>query len=327
MMTTNWTEAVAALQQATSILVVTHVKPDGDAIGSLLGLTLALRKQGKQVDAAVDGGVPDFLRYLYQSETVATELQSGQWELMIAVDASDVERTGTVGSYGLAHSATVINLDHHPTNTRFGDIHLIVPEAVSASEIIYDWLLKMSMPLSPPVATALLTGLITDTMGFRTSNVNSRTLQVAHELTLAGAPLLDIINRTLVTKSFSHILLWQQVFPSVEFKDGIATAVITPENVKQADLREMTDGGLVSLLVAAEEVAIAVVFKVLNAESVEISFRSKPGVDVGSVALALGGGGHAQAAGVTVAGMLDEVKARVLPMLEQALKQGKPVGV
>lgn len=322
-MTTHWTEAIAALQQATSILVVTHVKPDGDAIGSLLGLTLALREKGKQVEAAVDGGVPDFLRYLSQCETVLSELSGGQWDLMIAVDASDVERIGSVGSYGLAHSQQVINLDHHPSNTRFGDIHLIVPEAVSASEIIYDWLLKMDTPPSQPVATALLTGLITDTMGFRTSNVNPRTLQVAHELMLAGGPLLDIVNRTLVTKPFSHILLWQQVFPTIAFKDGIASAVIRPENVKAAELREMTDGGLVNLLVAAEEVAAAVVYKVLDAQFVEISFRSKSGFDVGSVAVALGGGGHAQAAGVTVAGTLDEVQARVMLLLEQAVKQGQ----
>ena len=267
--------------------------------------------------------MPDFLRFLPAADTVLSELKGGQWDLMISVDASDVERTGTVGSFGLAHSTTVINLDHHPTNTQFGDFHLIVPQAVSASEIIYDWLLRMNMPPSKPVATALLTGLITDTMGFRTSNVVPRTLQVAYEQALIGAPLLDIINRTLVTKPLNYILLWQQAFPSVGFNHGIASAVITPENVRHATLREMTDGGLVNLLVAAEEVFAAVVYKVLDNESVEISFRSKPGFDVGSVAVALGGGGHAQAAGVTVSGTLDDVKARVTPLLEQALKQGR----
>ncbi|MEZ4666814.1 MAG: bifunctional oligoribonuclease/PAP phosphatase NrnA [Anaerolineae bacterium] len=323
MMRTDWAEAAAAVRNAASILVVSHVKPDGDAIGSLLGLGIALREVGKKVDAAVDDGVPDFLGFLPQSETVLPDLTNGQWDLMISVDASDAERTGKVGHYGRDHAPKVVNLDHHPTNTEFGDIHLIVPQAVSASEIIYDWLGKMNITPSQPVATALLTGLITDTMGFRTSNVVARTLQVAYELTTCGAPYLDIMTRTMVNKPLSHILLWQQALPSLEVMDGIITSVITPENLKQSEIRDMTDGGLVSLLVAAEEISIACVFKVLDANSVEVSFRSKPGFDVGSVAFALGGGGHKPAAGATISGSLDDIKAQVMPLLQQALAQGR----
>ncbi len=324
-MTTNWIEAVAAVNRANSILVVTHVKPDGDAIGSLLGTAIALREMGKKVDAAVDGGVPDYLRYIPQQETVLSELKQGQWDLMISVDASDEPRTGDVGIYGREHSAVVINLDHHATNTMFGNIHLVVPEAVSASEIVYDFLLKFDKPISQAVATALLTGLVTDTMGFRTNHVLPRTLEIAHQLMLAGGPLVDIINRTMVSKPLTDILLWQQVFPSVEFKDGIISAVVTPENLKAIELPDMTDAGLVSTLVTADEVMIAVVFKVQSDNKVEISLRSKVGYDVAAVAFALGGGGHKPAAGATIEGTLEEVKARVMPMLEAVVKQGKQI--
>ncbi len=324
-MTMNWIEAVAAVKDAASILIVTHMKPDGDAIGSLLGLAIGLLEMGKTVDAAVDGGVPDYLRYVPQQETVITELEQGQWDLMISVDASDEERTGAVGVYGRANSATVINLDHHATNTMFGNIHLVMVEAVSASEVVYDWLIKFGISISQPVATALLTGLVTDTMGFRTSHVVPRTFEIAHQLMLAGASMVDIINRTMVSKPLSDILLWKQVFPSVEYKDGIISAVVTTENVKAVGLQDMTDAGLVSTLVTADEVMIAVVFKVESESKVELSLRSKVGYDVAAVAFSLGGGGHKPAAGATVNGTLDEVKARVMPMLEAVVKQGKLV--
>ncbi len=314
----DWAAATEAVRSANSIVVVTHVKPDGDAIGSLLGITLALREQGKTVDAAVDGGVPDFLYFLPEWKSVRDRLKRGKWELMISVDASDEERSGLVGIYGRKHSPKVINLDHHPTNTMFGDIHLVVPEAVSATEIVYDWLVNMNAPVSQPVATALLTGLVTDTIGFRTSNVNPKTLGTAQQLMLAGAPFMEIINRTLVNKPFSTLNLWKQSFPSVQLQDGIISAVISQENLKAAGLTDATDGGLVSTLITAEEALIAATFKELPDKHVELSFRSKFGVDVGSVAFALGGGGHTQAAGATVAGTVEEVQARVMPLLVAA---------
>ncbi len=326
-MTTNWNDAIEAVRNAKSILIVTHVNPDGDAIGSLLGLAIALRELGKSVDAAVDGGVPDYLQYLPQQEKVMSDLKQGQWDLMISVDSSDEERTGEAGIYGRAHSALVINLDHHATNTMFGNLHLVVPSAVAASEVIYDWLVEFGHPISQPVATALLTGLVTDTMGFRTNHVVPRTLEVAHHLMLAGGPLVDIINRTMVSKPITHILLWKYVFPSVEYKDAIASAVVTPEDLKAANLSEMTDAGLVSTLVAADEVLIAVVFKVEPDNKVELSFRSKVGYDVATVAFALGGGGHKPAAGATVTGTLEDVKARVMPMLQAVIQQGKQASV
>jgi phosphoesterase RecJ-like protein len=324
-MTTNWNEAVDAVKNANSILVVTHMKPDGDAIGSLLGMAIGLREMGKKVDAAVDGGVPDYLRYIPQQETVLSELKQGEWNLMISVDASDEPRTGDVGVYGREHSAVVINLDHHATNTMFGSIHLVFPEAVAASEVVYDFLLKFDRPISQPVATALLTGMVTDTMGFRTNHVVPRTLEVSHQLMLAGGPLVDIINRTMVSKPLTDILLWKAAFPSVEYKDGVISAVITPENLKALKLREMTDAGLVSTLVTPDEVMIAVVFKVQPDNKVELSLRSKVGYDVSAVAFALGGGGHKPAAGATVNGTLEEVKARVKPMLDALVEQGKQI--
>jgi phosphoesterase RecJ-like protein len=323
--TLQWAEATEAVKGAASILIVTHLSPDGDAIGSLVGLTLALREMGKKVDAVVDGGVPDFLRYLPGSNTVQGKLKRGKWDVMISTDASDEERTGLAGEYGRKHSGKVINLDHHPTNTYFGDLFLVLPQAVSATEIVYLWLRHMEHSLSVEVATALLTGLVTDTMGFRTNNVVGATMGICQQLIDSGASLYEITQRTMVSKPFRDVKLLSYAYPSVTLKGNIISGIVTQEDLKRAGQIEATDGGLVSHLIAANEAVIAVVYKELANNRVELSFRSKPGYDVGSVAFGLGGGGHRQASGATIDGPLDAAIARVMPLLEAAAAQGTPV--
>ena len=318
----QWFEATEAVKQAASVLLVTHVNPDGDAIGSLLGLALALWEQGKKVVAAVDGGVPDFLKFVPGTDTVESKLKHGKWDLMVSLDSSDEERTGVAGVFGRARSLKVINLDHHPTNTLFGDIFLVMPNAVSATEVVYRWLGYMEHPISQPVATALLTGLVTDTLGFRTSNVNADTLGIAQGLMAAGASLSEITFRSLSSTPYKTIELWKQAFQSIQLNNAVVSAVVTQEDIKTAKLDDMTDGGLVSLLITVNEAMIAVVFKELEDSHVELSFRSKPGFDVATVAFSLGGGGHRQASGATIAESLAAAQERVMPLLYAAIEQG-----
>ena len=248
-------------------------------------------------------------------------LHEGEWELMISLDASDEERTGDVGIYGRAHSQRVINIDHHPTNTRFGDLFLLEPDAVSTTQIVQEWLEQMQQPLTPVSAVPLLTGLVTDTQGFRTSNVRPETLGYAQKLMEAGASLTSITQRTLGSTPYQNIQLWKYVLPSVELKNGVISASVTQENVRQAHLQEITDGGLVEYLVTANEAMISVVFKELVDGRVELGFRCKPGYDVAKVAFSLGGGGHKQASGATVDGPLEAAKARVMPLFMKPISR------
>ncbi len=319
----NWIEATEAVDTAASILMVTHMNPDGDAIGSLLGLANALRERGSAVTTlAVDKGVPNYLRFVPGSQGVLPALTSGDWDLMISLDSSDEERTGEAGVYGRSHSKRVINVDHHPTNTHFGDLFLFIPDAVSTTQIVQQWLEQMAQPLSRASAVPLLTGLVTDTQGFRTSNVRPDTLGYAQKLMQAGASLTEVTARTLASTPYQNIQLWKYVLPSVELDDGVISAIVTQENARSAHLSDMTDGGLVEYLVTANEAMISVVFKEMLDNKVELGFRCKPGYDVASVALSLGGGGHRQASGATIAGTLVEAKARVMPLLHEAYRQG-----
>jgi phosphoesterase RecJ-like protein len=321
-MITEWEQATAAINAAERILLVTHFHPDGDAIGSLLGLQNVLQERGKSPDAVVDGGVPEYLRFIPGSEHVRPTLLGGEWDLMISLDSSDEERTGAAGVFGRAHSKTVMNVDHHPTNTQFGAIHLVQPDAVSTTEVLYAWLEQMGQPLTREVAVPLLVGLVTDTNGFRTSNVSARTLRLAQVFVESGAALSEITARTVGSTPYSTIELWRNALQTIDLQGGIISATITQETLKKVKLVEPTDAGLISFMISTNESRVAVVFKELADGRIEVSFRSKPGYDVSQLALSLGGGGHKQASGATITGTLEAARERVFPLLRQAVEQG-----
>lgn len=316
--------ANAALRPADSILIVTHTGPDGDAIGSLLGLANALREDGRVVLCAVDGGVPDFLQFLPHADEVQSMPGEAAADLLITVDANSVDRVGQAGAHGLARCATVINLDHHVSNTGFGDIQLVMPEAASATEVVYHWLRSLSLPLTPEVATPLLTGLVTDTLGFRTSNVTSNTLHIALDLMRVGVTLYDIVARVFDSRPYGELLLWQQALPSLTMQNGVVSAQITVDDCKHAGLEPGEDGDLPGRLRSTKGARIAAVFRELADGKVSVSMRSKPPYDVARLAASLGGGGHAQAAGATIDGPLQQARERVMPLLQAAAKAGDP---
>ena len=317
----DWQAAADAIAAARTVLVLSHVSPDGDAIGSLLGMAGLLRGLGKNVTAAVDEGPPEELAFLPKSQIILPSLARGEFDLMVALDAGDIERLGAVGAYGLAHSRHVLNLDHHPTNTRFGHIQLVNPAAVATAEIVYDLLQYTGWSLSRDVAYALLTGLVTDTLGFRIPATNSRCLAIAQALMEAGAPLPEIMARTLNRRSFAEVTLWRQALPSVRLEDGLISAAITQGALRQARLGKETNGELVNYLVEVDEAKVAVVFKELP-RAVKVSLRAKPGYDVGRLGAALGGGGHVLAAGCTLAGTLAQARERVLPLARELIAAG-----
>lgn len=320
----QWVEATQLVQDAKRILIVTHVHPDGDAIGSMMGLANALRQMGKHVDVSVDDGVPKSLSFIPGSDTIYAKLTSGKWDLMISVDSSDEERTGQVGSYGRHHCKNVINLDHHITNIFFGDVYLVMVDAVSATEVVFKWLEYMNLlPLNRDIALPLLTGLVTDTMGFRTSNVKAETLGIAQKLMDFGASITEVTARTLDSKSYQALQLWGKAFQSMQLDDQIVSVNITLQDLADIGVKDVSDSGLVGLLNQINEAMVAVIFTEVHDEKVKVSLRSKRGYDVGSVAMALGGGGHKQASGATISGTMDSVREKVMPLLRQAVREGE----
>ncbi|NPV68497.1 MAG: bifunctional oligoribonuclease/PAP phosphatase NrnA [Anaerolineae bacterium] len=322
----EWDKAAALLSQAQYIVIVTHVGPDGDAIGSLLGLMWALRRLGKRVVPAVDEGVPPEFTFLPGAEEVRAALGDVQPDLVIAVDCGDPGRMGKAGEAARAAGAPLINLDHHITNTRFGDANLVDPATVASAEGVLDWLDRLGVAPDRQIATCLLTGIVTDTLCFRTDNVSAAVFGKAQRLIEAGAPYSEITQRTVMRMSFEALGLWAAVLPRMRLEEeGILWVAIDRPTRQALNYNDARDGGLVSLLISADRARIAAVFREKDDGKVEIGFRAVPGYDVATVAARLGGGGHALAAGCTIDGPLEEAVARTLALLREAAREGAPV--
>lgn len=307
-------DLIAASQRP---LLICHVAPDGDAIGSLLGLAGILRALGKDLTTASQDGVPKNLRFLPGSQGVVTE-PPGQADLVIALDCSDLERLGTVYDRTLYQGVALLNIDHHVTNLLFGSVNVVL-DATSTAEIVYDLALSQAWQIPPEAAQCLLTGLVTDTRGFRTSNVSARTLEIAQRLMQRGAALHVITEGVLEQRSFDTVCLWGHALAAARLDNGIAwTAIPLAMRAACGDVGQ-SDSGLANFLVAADEVEVAVVLVERKDGPIDVGFRSAGRVDVAQLALALGGGGHPRAAGCTLHTSLAEAESQVLDAVRAAL--------
>lgn len=325
----DWQLAGDLVTGAQTVLIVTHVQPDGDAIGSMLGLAHALRGQGKTVVTAVDEGVPENLAFLPGAADVYASLEDVPglpvFDLIIAVDCGDETRMGEVGHAALATGKPLINVDHHRTNTLFGQANLVDLTTVATAEGVLDWLDRLGIAIDPVTAYGLMTGIVTDTLCFRTDNVTSQTLGKAQRLMADGAPLGEIVQRTVSRTSYQSLQLWGMVLPTVRLEHHVIYAIITQAMYQAIDYPEFDDAGLVSTLVTVEEAYIAVVFREQPDGAVMVGMRAVPGFDTSEVAVALDGGGHALASGATVNEPLATVVPRVVALLQDAVRKGDPV--
>lgn len=320
----EWESAAALVNQAHKIILITHVFPDGDAIGSLMGLTLALKEQGKMVCPVVDGGLPERFSFVPGSEMVQPSADGFVADLVITTDASDWERLGENGVAARQQGCPILQLDHHQTNLMFADVNLVDARTVAASEGVLDWLDQLGWQPSQQVAQALLTGIVTDTLCFRTSNVQPATLGKAQRLLEYGADLAGIVQRTLSRQPASLIRLYGEVLSRVQIDSGVIWLALTEDDYQRVGMSSGEYDGLSGYLIQVEEAVISCVLKPMGNNQVEISLRAVPGFDVSQIALSLGGGGHVLASGATLKEVtMDETIAKVLPLLQAESARGR----
>jgi len=305
-----------ALHAAQNTLIVSHVRPDGDAIGSMLGLGLALQAAGKTVQMVLSDGLPASFRHLPGSGQVKKEPQAG-FDLFITVDCADFRR---VGKQFETMRKPDINIDHHITNERFGDLNLIEPEAVATAAILTDHLPKWGLEISRDVAANLATGIVTDTLGFRTSNTTPAALRQAALLMETGIDLPELYNRSLVRRTYAAAKYWGAGLSSLTTLDGIVYGTLRLTDRKNAGYGGNDDADLINIISAIEDHAVGMIF-VEQRDSVKISWRAlQPGLDVSKVAQSFNGGGHQAAAGADIPGKLEEIQPRVLAATREMLK-------
>ena len=212
-----------ALHQAQRILITSHKRPDGDAVGSVLGLGLALIDAGKNVQMVLEDGVPSSFHHLVGSDQILKE-PAEDYDVSVILDCSDLERVGKF----LDHRATpTINIDHHLTNLNFADINMVLPKATSTTEVLWEYLPAMGLTINQPVAEALLTGLITDTLGFRTSNMTSKALRIAADLVDIGCDLPYLYQEALLSRSFRAARYWGAGLATLKRDDRLLWAELT----------------------------------------------------------------------------------------------------
>jgi phosphoesterase RecJ-like protein len=314
-------QAAERIRQAQSVLIVTHIRPDGDAVGSLLGLGLALQEMGRQVQMVVEDGIPGSLRHLKGSEQVRRKVE-GEVDLQIVVDCSDLARTGKVFDN---RPLPDINIDHHITNEYFAKINLVEDQAVATAEIIIDHFGMFGLELTEHVAAALLTGLITDTIGFRTPNVKSKTLCLAAQLMDTGVDMPELYRQALINRSFEAVKFWGAGLSKVERRDRLVWTTLTMGDRREAHYPGRDDADLINILSSIEDTDISIVFVEQPNGNTKVSWRAQPGFDVSGVAKNFGGGGHAAAAGAEISGNASEIQAQVLEQTLSLIDGGKSV--
>ncbi|NOT04106.1 MAG: hypothetical protein HOP27_05865 [Anaerolineales bacterium] len=304
------------LSIANNIIIASHVRPDGDAIGSLLGLGLALRDAGKSVQMILADGAPASFKHLEGSKLIKKEPVGGH-DTFITVDCADFKRVGKVfENFGQPD----INIDHHKTNERFGKLNLIEAEEVATSAILTAHLPEWGFKITQPIATALLTGIITDTLGFRTSNTTPEALRQCATLMETGVDMPEIYMRALVKKTFPAAKYWGAGLSSLESKNGIVWGTLTVADRKAAGYGGNDDADLINMISAIDGNKVGMVFVEQTDNHVKISWRAlEAGVDVSPIAKHFQGGGHAAAAGADIRGSLSEVQKEVLEKTREML--------
>jgi phosphoesterase RecJ-like protein len=304
------------LENAKNIVVASHVRPDGDAIGSLLGLGLALQNAGKSVQMVLVDGVSSSFRHLAGSELIVKE-PKGEHDTFITVDCADFKR---VGKFFENFGQPDINIDHHKTNEKFGKLNLIEAEEVATAAILTNHLPAWGFEITKPIASALLTGIITDTLGFRTSNTTPEALRQCATLMEIGADMPDLYMRSLVKKSFVAARYWGVGLSSMEQKDGIVWGTLTLVDRKKTGYGGNDDADLINMISAIDGNKVGMIFVEQSDSSVKVSWRAlEAGFDVSKVAKQFKGGGHAAAAGADIPGALSDIQPLVLKTTREML--------
>ncbi len=310
-----------AIKQSTSFCVVGHVRPDGDCIGSTLGLAWALRKQGYSVECWNEDPVPNKLRFLDPHGLVTQPKPNTSFDCVIAVDAASYERLGSVVDF-IQMRRLLINIDHHPSNTRYGDINWIASRTPSSGELIYRLLKAAKYGIDRDIANCLFTAISTDTGSFQYPTTQPSTYQIAGELVGKGADLATICDEVYQSYSLSRIRLLRRVYNQYRLahQNQIAFLWLKKDDyTKTGATREDTEG-LIDHIRAIKPVIVACVFEEIAEGETRISLRSKSNnVDVNAIAKLFGGGGHKAAAGARVEGTPMTIQRRVVAAIRAAI--------
>lgn len=312
---------IEEIKKSENIVILTHETPDGDAIGSSLAMKVALKQIGKNADVIIRE-MPEIFDFLPYRETIKTDSDVEKYDLAISVDCADLKRL--VGNEYFENAKQTIVIDHHGSNKMYGDINFVNPVAPACCQILIGMFQYFNINIDKELGTCILTGIITDTGGFRYSGVTAETFEFTADLLQKGVNVSEIYKKVLDTKTKGNFELMRRVLNRMEIlEDGKVTfTYITKKDLEEVNAKIGDHEGLVELGrdIEGVEVSVFVRQKENDEETFKISLRSNKYVNVSDVCLMFGGGGHEKAAGANIQGNLEQVKQKIMKELKKVLK-------
>jgi len=302
---------ITRFKKSENILLLTHENPDGDALGSLLGLAQALESLNKKVDFVCSSKVPIPFLFLPKVDQIKEDFLLGDYDLIIILDCGDLRRTGFINRLRdfSKNKRKIINIDHHPKNDlhRISAINLVNYQSSSTAEIIYCLLLEMKIEINPEIATCLLCGLYTDTGAFKHSNTTPEVLKIASDLLSKGAKLKKITENITNGKSIAALKLWGIALSRIKKNEqlGLVNSFITQKDIKNCCASSQDLAGVVNVINSIPGTQAAILFSETDDGKIKASLRTESNkVDVSRLAQVFGGGGLKKASGFVIEGKL-----------------------
>lgn len=313
-------QVVELIENKHSFAITTHVRPDGDGVGSSLGLCWLLRSLGKEAEVVLRDPVPvSYLTLPGASEIKQVGEVNGKYDAVFVIECSDLARPGING----LESQVTVNIDHHSTSEHFGTINWIDQTASAVGEMIYNLCKAIGGRISKEIAECIYLAIVSDTGSFHFSNTTDRTLKVASELIKVGVKPAEVSEVIYNSYPWSRIELLRQVLETVR-RDESGKIAVMRQTLAMAENAEAVDGdnnGFVNIPLAAKDVEAVVYMREVKADEYRVSLRSKGDINVARVAEKFGGGGHRNAAGLRVEGDWKKLETEIIKALAEAIEK------
>jgi phosphoesterase RecJ-like protein len=309
------------IAESKTICIGGHMRPDGDCVGSQLALARALQKEGKEVTCWNEDPIPAKYAFLDPDHVLQKPKGSPDFDLTVTLDCASMERLGKIIP-AIVNRKSLVNIDHHPTNTRYGDLNWISAREASTGELVFRLIRAAGWPITAPIADALFTAVSTDTGSFQYPTTKPLTYHTAGELVKLGANLDTICREVYQSYSLSRVHLLKHIYNHFHLThhNQIAYFWLKQRDFARTGADRSDTEGLIDHVRAIEPVVVACVFEEIEPQLTRISLRSKsPDVNVDEIAAQFGGGGHHAAAGARIPGKALSVQRKVLAAVKKAL--------
>jgi phosphoesterase RecJ-like protein len=313
-------QIVDAVRTRRRFVLSSHARPDGDSIGSQLAMAYTLRAMAKEALVVnADPAPPPLMAFPGVRDIRIERSIEGDFDAAIIMECGDLRRTGVSG----LDRFFVVNIDHHPGNTSYGQINWFDATAAACAEMVYDLVRALGVPFTTEIATHIYLAILTDTGSFHYSSISTRTFDICRECLVAGVDPVMVARNVYDSNNMGRLKLFGAVLGAMQIDQSgrIAIVYLDHEMARTAGGTYEDTEGLVNLPLTVKEIEAVIFFKQEKGDEYRISLRSKGDIDIGSIAKEYGGGGHKNAAGLTVSGPIEELQRTLVAKIERAIDE------